>query len=516
MFVCFLLVSVFAPPVFAENNTVPDCVVLNKINVDDDEILKKDDQQKLFKPYMGKCIDGKRLKAIIADVSGFYIKRGYITTRPYLKKQTIVNGQIDIHVLKGVVENIVDADTHKSSARIKTAFAFQKGHLLNLKDIETALEMTNRPPSSDARFAIKPGHKPGASIIEVKYRDFPPWHLKLGLTGRRQVERNETFLMAEASGDNLLNINDILTFRLNDNRVLREQQSTRARELNYAFPISSYLLEFIASRFFHQQGVQGINNTFLADGHTDGLRTKVGKVLMRDQTRKVNAALSIYHKRSRNFLAGQLIRVSSYKTTLAQLDVTHTWLQNWGSLTTTYSYYQGTDWFGARKDSFFDVQTGASGQAKLQFKKHTLSLNLDYRFPNKRYQFTSQAHLQYTADELFDNDKLSVGGDYTVQGYADGSLYGNNAWYVRNKLMVSWGAKLHFATLESFAGFDYGHVKCETDNPLSCGTIYGLATGLSSQGRHFTSILTVGWPLKKISTAFRRKATLRLDTTWEF
>ncbi len=514
--VCCLFTSVFAPPVFSGNISAADCVVLNRITLDEHEILKQGDQQKLFKPYLGKCIDGKLLKTIIAGVSDFYIKRGYITTRPYLKKQSISDGQIDIHVLKGIVEDIVDAATHTSSARIKTAFAFQKDRPLNLKDIETALEMTNRPPSSDARFAIKPGDKPGASIIEVKYRDFPPWRLKLGLTGRRQAERKETFLTGEVAWDNLLNINDILTFRLNGNRVLQEQQSTRAGELNYAFPVSDYLLEFIASRFSHQQGVQGVNETFLANGHTDGLRTKVGKVLMRDQTHKINAAFSIYHKRSRNFLAGQLIQVSSYKTTLAQLDVTHTWLQHWGSLTTTYSYYQGTDWFGARKDSFFDAQTGASGQARLQFKKHTLGLNLDYRFPNKRYQFTSQAYLQYTADQLFDNDKLSIGGDYTVQGYVDGSLYGNNAWYVRNKLMASWGAMLHFATLESFAGFDYGRVKCESDNPLSCGTIYGLATGLSSQGHHFTSILTVGWPLKKISSTFKRTATLRLDTTWIF
>jgi len=519
VFVCLLLWPVFVTTVFAEEVATQRCVALNRIDLGDNEILNKKHQRELFRQYMGRCIDGKLLKAIIADVSGFYMKHGNITTRPYLKKQTIADGQIEISVLKGSVEDIVDADTRKSSARIKTAFAFQKGRLLNLRDIETALEMINRPPSSDATFAIKPGSKPGASIIEVKSHDTSPWHLQLGLTGRRQAVRNEIFLTAEASVDNPLNINDILTFRLNGNRVQRERQSTRAGELNYAFPVSSYLLEFIASRFFYRQGVQGVNDTFLADGHADGLRVRVGKVLIRDQTQKINVAVSIYHKNSKNFLAGQLIQVSSYKTTLLQLDVTHAWLQHWGSLTATYSYYQGTDWFGARKDGFFGAQTGAQGQARLQFRKHTLDVDLNYRFPDKSYRFTSRAYIQRTLDELFDNDKLSVGGDYTVRGYPDGSLYGNNAWYVRNDLMKSWAVNLNPATLQSFSlftGFDYGHVRCEADNPFSCGNIYGAVAGMSSQGRHLTSSLTLGWPLKKVSAAFRRRPTLRLDMAWGF
>ncbi|MDQ6958951.1 MAG: ShlB/FhaC/HecB family hemolysin secretion/activation protein [Mariprofundaceae bacterium] len=505
--------------VLAEEVTAHHCVALNRIDLGENSVLNKEHQRELFRPYMGKCIDGKLLKAIIADISGFYMKRGYITIRPYMKRQSIADGQIDISVLKGAVEDIVDASTKEPNARIRTAFAFQKGRLLNLRDIETSLEMINRPPSSHATFAIKPGSKPGASVIEVKNQDTSPFHLNIGVTGRRQADRNETFLTAEASVDNPLNINDILTFRLNGNRVQRERQSTRAGEFDYSFPVSSYLLEFIASRFFYQQGIQGVNDTFLADGRTDGLRARVSKVLMRDQARKINVAASIYHRNSRNFLAGQLIQVSSYKTTLLQLDVTHAWLQHWGGLTATYSYYQGTGWFGARKDGFFGAQTGAQGQARLQFRKHSLDVDLDYRFPDKSYRFTSRAYIQRTWDELFDNDKLSVGGDYTVRGYPDGSLYGNNAWYVRDDLTKSWAVNLNLATLQSFsllAGFDYGHVRCEADNPLSCGNIYGVVAGMRSRGRYLISSLTFGWPLKKVSAAFKRRPTLRLDMTWGF
>jgi len=249
------------------------------------------------------------------------------------------------------------------------------------------------------------------------------------------------------------------------------------------------------------------------------LRTRVSKVVMRNQTNKFTLAASFDYKSANNFLANQLIQVSSYKTTVVQLDATHVWLQRWGGLTTTYSYYRGTDWFGARKDGFFGAQTGSQGQARLQFVKHSLDVALDYRFPDNSYRVTSRAYLQRTLDALFDNDKLSIGGDYTVRGYPDGSLYGNNAWYVRNDLTKSWAVNISPAMLQSvslFAGYDYGHVRCETDNPLSCGNIYSVAGGLRTQGGHLTSALTVGWPLKKVSAAFKRRLTLRLDTTWGF
>jgi len=516
---CLLSGIFLVTTVFAEGAVTHRCVALNRIDLGDNKILNKKRQRQLFRPYMGKCIDEKLLKAILADTSNFYMKRGNITVRPYLKKQTIADGQIDISVLKGSVEDIVDASTKKSNASTSTAFAFQKGRLLNLRDIETSLEMINRPPSSHATFAIKPGSKPGASIIEVKRHDASPWHLKFGLSGRRQGTRNEGFVTAEASVDNPLHINDILTFRLNGNGTQREKQSTRSGEINYSFPVSSYLLELIASRFFYRQGVQGINDTFLADGRTTELRTRVSKVLMRNQTNKFTLAASIDYKSARNFLASQLIQVSSYKTAVVQLDATHAWLQRWGGLTTTYSYYRGTDWFGARKDGFFGAQTGAPGQARLQFVKHTLDMALDYRFPDNSYRFTSRAYIQRTLDALFDNDKLSAGGDYTVRGYPDGSLYGNNAWYVSNDLTKSWAVNLSPAMLQSvslFAGYDYGHVRCETDNPLSCGNIYGVAGGFRTQGGHLTSAMTVGWPLKKVSAAFKRRPTLRLDMTWGF
>ncbi len=516
---CLLLNLLLVSTAFAEESIPQHCVQLNKVDLDNNDILDEEQQQKLLKPYMGKCIDGKLLKAIIADVSSFYMTRGHITTRPYLKKQEVFDGQIDISILTGTVEDIVDASTKESNARIKTAFAFQKGHVLNLRDLETALEMMNRPPSSEVKFELKPGDKPGASIVEIKSKDALPYHLKTGVSGRKNLSDKNFYLTAEFSIDNLFNINDILKVSYNGSRVQKEYQGTKGGEINYSFPVASYLVELVGSSFSYRQGVNGLNDTYLSNGDTSGLRLRVNKVLMRDQKNKLNMALSVYHKSTKNYFANQLIDVSSYKTTLAQMDLMHTWLQDWGRLTTVYSYYQGTDWFGARADGYVSAEIDATTQAKLQFKKHSIDVGLLYYLGDRSYQFASNFHLQYTTDTLYDVDKLTVGSDYTVRGYLNRNLYGNNAWYSKNDITKTWILNVYPPLLESISasvGFDYGQARCETDNRSSCGNIYGMAVGLSTQSQKLTTSFVWSRPLKKINNNFKLNDLFKFDVTWQF
>ena len=80
-----------------------------------------------------KCIDGNILKSLIDSISKYYMSSGYITTKAYLNAQDISDGQIDIKIINGIVENIIDAKTQKHSWYIKTAFPYQIHNNLNLQ-----------------------------------------------------------------------------------------------------------------------------------------------------------------------------------------------------------------------------------------------------------------------------------------------------------------------------------------------------------------------------------------------
>jgi hemolysin activation/secretion protein len=465
----------------------PTCIKLKRIDVDEYEVLSQDKKEELLIPYLNTCVNGDLIKKILQTISQFYINEGYITTKPYLTEQDIQDEQLDISVSRGIVEKIIDAKTKEPNGKIYTAFIGQKGELLNLRDLETSLEMVNRVPSVDAKFDIKPSTQTGSSVVEVNVKEERSYHLRLGAIGENRTYDDNPYLTADASIDNLFNINDILTFRLNGSRVQKDYQSNSGQEVNYAFPIGSYLFDITWFNFKYDQEVIGVNDRYISSGDTKGVNTRISKIIYRDQNNKLQTAFNLQYRSSKNYFADQLLEVSSYKTTLAQLDFIHTYLQTWGQLISTLSIAQGTDWLGARSDG----NPLSDEDTKLQFTKFNFNTSLYYYLPDPSYQINSTFHIQYTPDLLYDNNKLQVGSFYTVRGFG-ASYYANNAWYVRNDLVKSFYPNLDGDYLQSvspYLGLDYGDVECDK-NVFHCGSLTGATIGIKTQAEIVNSEFT--------------------------
>ena len=505
--------------VVANKKAADSCIKLNAISLSESQLFTLDEQQSLLTSYVDRCINANVIKAIITKVDNFYTSRGYITTKPYLKPQDINNGEIKINVMVGTVQDIVNSKTQQTDGKIATAFIGQKNKPLNLRDTETALEMINRVPSIDAKFKIKPSIQKGASIIEVDISESTPYHFSFGVSGEDDLNDKNPNLNAVFSADNLLGINDILSITINGSTLQQRYQSTKGREFNYSFPIGSYLIDFTHADTSYNQGVVGLNQTYLANGDTKTKRLKISKVLARDKHNKYQALFSISHKDTKNYFADQSIEVSSYKTTLAQVDLIHTYLQNWGQLNNTYSYYQGVDWFGARDDGYIGVEIDLINPATLEFKKFSIASNLIYYFQNKSYSLNSNFHLQHTKDTLYDNDKLTVGSSGTVRGYSASNLFGNNVWYVKNDLSKAVELSLHpklLKTITPFIGLDYGKVRCEDGNINSCGEIAGTAVGFKTNSDNLSTDFTWSYPLKDLGQNFNKEQLFVFNTNWKF
>ncbi len=522
LFLCLFIGCTVSP---ARAASTPDtaektCIKLKSISLDENEILDKNHQDLIFQPYINQCISGELIKAIVTDASNFYINRGYITTRPYLKEQDIADGTLDISILVGVVEDIVNAKTNTSDARIATAFIGQRGEPLNLRDIETSLEAVNRPPSVNAKFTIRPGGKPGESIIAVEEVDTLPYRLSVGVSGERTLEDDNPDLTGTFAVDNLFGINDIFAINLNGSAVQKEFQSTTGIEFNYSFSLGSYLLETALSDSSYRQAVTGINNTFLSTNDTRGLRFKLSKVLARNTNNIYKLSLSVFYKDTENTFANELIEVSSYSTTLVQMDFAHTHLESWGQLTTAYSYYQGVDWFGARGDDFNNAEIDLVNNAQLEFIKHTLDVRLNYTIPKSSYQISASFYAQYTDDILYNNDQLTIGSSYAVRGFQLSRYSGDNGWYLKHDLSRIIALDLHpqwIKTIAPFIGFDYGYIDCEINNRQSCGDISSVTLGIKTYSEGLTTSLVWSRPTPRIAGTLQEEEYLfRFNASWRF
>lgn len=493
-----------------------ECSVLRSVDIDASGLPGGLDQATLTRPFLGSCIDAGLLRTILTQISNDFIARGYVTTRPYLLEQDISDGQIEIHILVGRIEAIIDADSGATNSRIATAFIFND-EVLNLRELETSLEAIERVDSVSASIEIRPGTQQGGSIVAIKTIESNPLRAELGVIDQTDLDAQLSF---QAELDNPFNINDIVEFRYNSGEVLRSYQNNRSRELIYSFPLGSYLFALNHSDIRYDQRVQGINGSFLSEGDTVSDELRVSKIVSRSQTGKVTIAFALELKDSRSYFDGEPIDVSSYKTSQAILELRHDWFQSWGQLSTSYRYHQGLDSFGARDDDYFTVEDGFKTEARLQFEKINIDSLLYYYLADPGWYASCSFHLQYSDDILYDNDKLYVGSPYTVRGYSS-ALSGSNAWYLRSDLTKQLQSVINpfsgnplTKTISLSAGIDYGDVKCEVDNRDVCGEIYGLGLGIELSDANFNGRILWGHPLKQIGDDIGDQDIFLLDLRW--
>ncbi len=503
-----LLLALLLPAFSAQAG---ECISLKKIDIDEQELMSPATRQQLFQPFIDACIDAQLIRRLLTQISDFYIAEGYVTTRPYLLEQDLQDGQIEVRVLKGRIEAIVDADSGQSNSRIGSAFAFHDDWL-NLRQLESALETLQRPPSVTASFEILPGGEQGSSIVEIEFEESRALSVELGASA--QTGLDPAFSL-QASLDNPFDINDILTFRSNTGSLREAYQSNRGSELNYSFALAANLIELGYSELEYRQRVQGINDSYLSRGESRVSRISLNRQVLRRQRHSLNLVITLQQKNSRSFFDDVLIEVSSYATTQLQASLRHSWLQPWVQLTTSYAYHQGLDSLGARDDDYYTPESGFENPARLQFSKIIIDSMLQYYFDDPAYLASLNLNLQHSDDILFNDDQLSLGSQYTVRGYAS-ALSGSNGGYLRGEvtrvMQTPGGGKRFTLSL----GLDYGEVACEIDNHSVCGSIYGTAIGLGLSDANFNGKLLWGHPLKKISADVGDKDQFTLDLSWKF
>jgi hemolysin activation/secretion protein len=499
-------------PLVAQASSSDDCPVLSKVDIEANPLITEARQRELVAPYLGSCIDSDLIRQLLAAISNDFIENGYVTSRPYLQEQDVSDGQVEIRVLIGTVEAVIDAASGGRSGKISTAFLFSD-EILNLRDLETSLEQIERVASVEASIEIRPGTQQGGSIVAIKTTESDSLRFEVGANAQSDLDNQLSFFM---NWDNP----DILQLRLNDGELRESFQSNRSRELSYSFPLGKYLLALSLAEIEFDQRIQGSFGSFLSEGETDSERIVISRTVARNQSNRLTVALALELDDTENFLENERIDVSSYKTTQLLLELHHDWYQPWGQLGLRYGFRQGLDSFGARDDDYFTRTDDSASEARLQFEMFSIDGRLIYLLGNPDRYLDLNLYFQHSDDILFDSDKLDLGSPYTVRGYSS-ALSGSNGWYLRND--VTWqfrsvanpfGGKSLTKSIALSLGLDYGEVKCEIDNQDVCGDIYGAALGLVVWDANFSGRLLWGHPLKEVDNGIGDEDRFLLDLRW--
>jgi len=446
--------------------------------------------------YDGRCLGRHGIELVIRRLSARLIAEGYITTRVGLPEQELGAGILRLEVVPGRIGAIRYADPDPDLSW-RSAFPARPGDLLNLRDIEQALEQFKRVPSQDALIDIAPGGQPGESDVVITIKRNKPW--RIGFTaadgGSRATGRNQGSM--SLSLDNPLGLNDLFSASVNgDLWNDRDTRGTEGYGLNYSIPWGYWTAMLNGGSSRYRQTVQGINQTFVSSGESTTGDLRIQRTVHRGQAHKTSLYFRLQTRAQRSAINGVDLVTQHRQTTAAELGMAHRHHLGTAQLDLTLAHREGVPWFGGMEDA----PGHAANAATWRYRMNTLdaALLLPFRVADRPLRWNSALRIQQTSDTLYATDYFAIGNRYTVRGFdGESTLAAERGGYWRNDLEALLGNSGN--TL--YLGLDCGRVEGPGTATLPGQSLAGAAIGL--RGAHavndaaLTFDVFAGWALRK-------------------
>lgn len=469
-------------PELAPIATKEQCIVVTKITHENMTLLSKEEVENIINKYLNQCVLEATLKNLINELSTLYLDKGYVTSRVYIKEQDISQGEIVLSVVEGKIETI-----QSPSFDMALAFDDQAGDYLNLRDLETALSIVNRLPSNSVTMRLIPSEtRVGKTIVALDNNKTKPYGFEFGgnnfgsdTTGKKQLSLRLHY-------DNLFNINDQISINLNSTDHHFQNENSKGNSVSYSFPVGKMLYTLNYAISDYKQLVSSGTTQYKSDGHTKSYELLVSRELFHNQAHTFNAGVFVSFYDVESYISDSLIEASSYRLSKTGISFDHMYrTANFFSFVFV-KYVQGTDWFGNHNPTALDEKYSAI----------QLDTSLMTSFDALRYKLNF--HGQYSDDQLFSVNQISIGGAYSVRGYQDGGLSGNSGFYMRNELSYpSFAKEFLLIDFTPYIALDAGYIHKEEDS--DGGRLMGASIGFGLSHSGFSTDIFYAIPVWKDS-----------------
>ncbi len=450
---------------------------------------------KVTASYANRCVGVGEINGLLRDLTHLYLDKGFVTSRVYVPAQDIAGTKtLKLVAVEGTLSDIyINGKPAPGSSMLATAFPGMKDHVANLRDIEQGLDQINRLSSNSAKTAMLPGKTDGTSILNIENKPDHPWHLSFGNSNLGQEQTGYSKSSASVGYDNLFGINDQWNFSYEHsgpdypwrNDGLGKSNSYSG---NVSVPYGYWTLSLNGSWYGYDSSVPGNFGTLDTSGNSKQLGIGADRVLFRDKDSITTLNTGLTYKETNNFLLGNRIEVGSRKYTAGDLGISHSRRMLGGLWVFDVSYSQGLNLF----DAVAPGDAGA-GDADPRFSKFsgTITVTRPFQVSEQRFEINSIITGQYSPDNLFGAEQISVGGYSSVRGTRETMLYGNNGFFVRNDLVwrtqpFADNAELAriFGEFRPYVGLDYGRIARQARYRIDGGDMFGWTAGAKLAGGH--------------------------------
>ncbi|WP_370678466.1 ShlB/FhaC/HecB family hemolysin secretion/activation protein [Comamonas sp. GB3 AK4-5] len=440
------------------------------------------------------CIGVKGVGVILERMQQAILERGYVTSRVMVAPQNLQQGVLAVEFIPGVLHEIRFSQESTSSTSILTALPSQRGELLQLRDIEQGLENLKRIPTADADIQIVPAEGvdagPGQSDLVISYKSITPLRFNLALDNGGSKSTGKTQGTATLSWDNPLGLNDLMYLSLGSGVGNGGDRGTKSQVVHYSLPLGYWQVALTGSQNKYHQGVAGAVQNYTYSGESSNLDLKLSRVIFRSASSKTTAGFKVFHRTASNYIDDTEVEVQRRRTSGYELSLGQRSYLGSAVLDANLAFKRGTGAFDALAAP---EEPWGEGTSRMKLFIADLALTQPFELAGTRLKFSSTWHGQWNKTPLTPQDRIAIGGRYTVRGFdGESSLMAERGWYWRNELGMPLGA-----SAEAFIGLDTGHVSGPSAQYLVGQSLTGAAIGVRGAWRGLSYEVSWATPIQK-------------------
>lgn len=467
-------------------------------------------------PAIGRCLGGGGINLTMKRMQNAIIEAGYVTTRVLAEAQDLNSGVLVLTLVPGRIREIRFEEGTSSRANAWNAMPASPGDLLNLRDIEQALENFKRVPTAEADIKIAPARaadaKPGESDVVIAWSQRFPARVSLSVDNSGSKTTGKYQGNVSLSLDNLLSLNDLFYASVNHDLGGGESghRGSDGSTLHYSLPFGYWQLGFTSSEYNYEQSVAGANQTYQYRGESRNNEVRLSRLLYRDAVRKTTAWGSLWTRSSENFIDDT--EVGNQKRRMAgwQLGLDHREFIGASILDLGVAYRRGTGAHDALRAPEEDFDAGTS---RSQIITADAQLQVPFQVGDQRLRYIGGWRAQWNRTPLVPQDRFSIGGRYSVRGFdGENILSADRGWTLRNEIGLSLGQ----TGQELYTGIDYGEVSGQSSEFLIGQRLAGAVVGVRGGYKSLSYDWSVGTPLKKPDGFETANVTSAFTVIWSF
>ncbi|PMS36380.1 hemolysin activation/secretion protein [Trinickia symbiotica] len=464
----------------------------------------------------GRCLGSEGISLTMKRVQNAIVARGYVTTRVLAPSQDLTQGTLTLAVIPGRVRRIRFSEGRGRRGTKWNAVPARPGDILNVRDIEQALENFQRVPTVDADIQITPAEgpdaKPGDSDLVIKWKQDFPFRITLSADDAGSKYTGKCQGSVTLSYDNWWTLNDLFYVNLNHDlgRGYGDGKGTRGYTVHYEVPYDYWLLGFTISGYNYRQSVAGGNWTYVFSGSSENSELRLSRLFYRDAVRKASAYVAAWSRNSRNYIDDTEIEVQRRRMAGWAVGLAHREFIGAATLDADVAYRRGTGMLSARAAPEEAFGEGTSRSAVITAQGQ---LNIPIAVSKQRFRYLVAWRAQWNRTSLVPQDRFQIGGRYTVRGFdGETTLLGERGWLVRNELGWTFGN----TGQELYLGVDYSQVRGPSTQELVGTHLAGAVIGLRGAYKRLYWDAFAGRPISKPDGFQTASTTAGFNISWTY